>query len=203
MLKDNAQIKIIKKPDEISFDGIHDLLWKANQRNRERGVLLNTATMTPDELKERVGDDGVVFVAMSRNVLVGTLSVRFVKWNKWYCHGATPEYTLIGVDPDFAGRHVCSGLMAEAEKYLLENGWNQVLLDTAASNTHAIGVYRHIGFELIDYTAYRGTDHYSVVMSRWIKKRAYSKLIVFCRYHIKKIAVTLRYKPGRIKRFSL
>ena len=208
------EIRIIEKPEEISFDEIREVLWQANEKNRQDGFYLTTAQMSGEKLKERLGEGGQCFVAMaqesgadgtesSQGRLVGTISARFLNRRTWYAHERVVDYMLAGVIPEYQGRHINTMLAEKVFEFAKENGCGIVELDTAISNKHAIAVYEHQGFDFVGYKANPGGDHYSVIMAKWLGKCPYSKAYRRLRFLIRKTIVTLRFKPDKTKRFGI
>ena len=204
----DTKITVIEKPEEISFDQIHEVLWAANQRNRDDGFYLSTASMPGEKLKERIGDDGKCFVALAATAeedpeIVGTISVRFFNSRRWYAKGRIADYMLAGVIPSWQGKHINSMLAEKVFEAAREAGCKVIELDTAVTNKHAIAVYKHQGFRLVSFKANPGGDHYSVIMARWLDKCPYSQARCRLRYMLKKCMITLRYKPDKKKRFGI
>lgn len=197
------KIIIKEKPDNISFEEIHDVIYSAHEENLKNGIVMRTTTLTGKELKERIGKDGMCFVALDKEKIVGTISVRFVKRDKWYAKGIIPDCMLAGVIPEYRGKHISSMLEQKAFEFIREKGYNLVELDTAENNVKAVEIYKHQGFKLVDYHAYHGVDHYSVVMIKWLDKCPYSDIYCKIHYAIRRFFIRLRYKVGRIKRFGI
>ena len=196
-------ISVIEKPDSITFDEIHEVLWKANEENRKKGFLLKTSVLDADKLKDRLGDKGKCFIAVDNGRVVGTISVRIVKRNKWYFKGELPDYMLAAVLPEYQGKHINSLLAQKVFEYAIENGYEAVELDTAEENTHAIDVYKHQGFKLVDFLSKTGVDHYSVVMIKWFDRNPCSDHYRVLRYLIKRAYIKFRYKENKKKRFGI
>lgn len=197
-----AKIIIKEKPAEMSYEVIHDLLWRANQQNREKGFHLKTAELNGQQIEERIGKDGKCFIAFLGEKPVGTLSVRFVQRdNRWYASGIIADYILAGVLPEYQGLHINSMLAEKVFDYVKEKGVEVVELDTATENKHAISIYEHQGFKKVSYTVMQDADHYSVIMVKWLTKCPYPDFYRFFVYHFRRIKVRLLYKKGRSKRF--
>ncbi len=196
------KITYCEKPEWISYDDIHDVLWDANTANREDGFVLSTSKMNGEQLKNRIGSDGHCFVALSDGNVIGTLSIRYIKRNSWFAKGKVADYMLAGVKQEFQGYHVNSTLSKMAFDKAREDGCSVMELDTAETNTHAIAVYKHFGFRLVDYKANPGGDHYSVIMIKWLDGSPYPEIYCTIRYLIKKIYVRIRYRANREKRFG-
>lgn len=190
---------VLEHPDDSDYESIKELLYQANVGNK--GFRLKTADYSVKQLINRVGADGKTFVAYDGKKLVGTLSVRFVERRKWYYSGKTPEYILAAVLPEYQGKGINSALAHMVFNYIIEQGYQIIELDTASTNKHAIAVYKHQGFILTDYITRKDTDHYSVVMVKWLGKLPCRKFEIAMRYYIKKIYTIVRYKKGLIKRF--
>ena len=80
-------IKVMPKPDWVSWDDIHELLMAAHKRNIEKGMTMNTTTMSGEDLKKHLGEEGRCFVAFCGDQLVGTTSVAISIGKKWYDKG--------------------------------------------------------------------------------------------------------------------
>ena len=195
-------LRICEKPDSVSYEEIRGLLQKAGERNRKDGFTLGTSRLSAEQLRQRIGESGKCFVALDGTRLAGTVSVRFIRRNAWYAKGETADYILAAVDPEYQGRHILSRLSEEAFRFAEERGCPLLELDTAEQNRHAIDVYRHYGFVPVGYKASPNSDHYSVIMVKWLKHRPYSAAYCFGRYRLKKAYVRLRFTPDRQERFG-
>ena len=199
---DDQGIVYCEKPDTISFDAIHEVLWSANTQNRKDGIVLSTSKLDGNSIEERIGEDGYCFVALDNGKLVGTLSVRLIKRRSWYASGRIPDVMLGAVLPEYQGRHISTKLFEQALSQIWSEGYDMAELDTAENNTHAIKVYKHLGFQLVGFKANPGSDHYSVIMAKWRDGCPYSKGYVHLRYLVKKALVKTQYTAGKEKRFG-
>lgn len=188
---------ILEKPSSVSFEVIHDVLWQANEENRNAGFVLKTSLLSPEKLQNRIGERGKCYIALIGNKIVGTISVRIVNRNKWYYSGKIPEYMLAAVIPEYQGNHINSKLANRVFEFANQNGYRAIELETASNNKRAIKIYKHQGFELVDYIAKKSTDHHSVVMIKWFVKRPYSNVKRTLMYNIRRVYVKLRYKLSK------
>ena len=189
-----SNIIVIEKPDSLSFDNIHDILWRANEENRKAGFVLATSQLSPEKLQSRIGEKGKCFVALEGEKVVGTISVRIIHRNKWYYKGSIPDYMLAAVLPEYQGKHINSMLAQRVFDFAKNNGYKAIELDTAENNTRAINIYKHQGFELVDYLSKTGVDHYSVVMVKWLEKCPYSEIKRKIMYVLRRAYVKTKYK---------
>lgn len=203
-METTSPITVLEKPEWISFDDIHNILWKANEENRKNGFVLKTSNLLGEQLKARLGNDGKCFVALDNDRLVGTISVGFVKCNTWYAKGLVANYKLAAVIPEYQGKHINTLLSQKVFDSAKEKGCSVIVLDTAENNSHAIAVYKHMGFELIGYKAITEGDHYSVIMAKWLHDdRPFSAFYCRLRFLVKKSYVRLRFTCDNKKRFGI
>ena len=105
-----VEIKVLSKPEWVSWDDIHELLIAAHKKNIEKGMSMRIPQMSPEELKTKLGEDGRCYVALANDKLVGTTSVRFYQGRSWYDKGQLvahsmlsailPKYQGIGITED-------------------------------------------------------------------------------------------------------
>lgn len=69
-----VNIRPIKSEDNITYEEIQKLISKAHCANEEKGLSYATATQSVEKLKSKIGD-GVCFVAIDNNKLIGTATV--------------------------------------------------------------------------------------------------------------------------------
>ena len=99
-------IRIMPKPDFITYEQIQDCLNKAHQVNERKGLVYATAHQTVDTLKEKL-KDAVTYVALNDdNQVVATASVQFRQINHWYHNGDIALLKLVGVLPEYSGRNL-------------------------------------------------------------------------------------------------
>lgn len=190
-------IKVIEKPDDIPFDAIHELLFEAHRVNRECGINMSTAFLTGEEIEKRIGKDGKCYVALDGDRVVGTISIRMVERNTWYAKGKIPDYMLVGILPEYQGRGIYTMLAKKVFDFSKQQGYQVLELDTAETNTHAIQVYKHQGFKIVGYKR-PNSDHYSVVMAKWLSGCPFSDVYCNIKFFISKIKVRLKYILKRV-----
>lgn len=195
------EIKIMPKPAHISWDTIHDILYKAHESNRQKGVDMKTAYLSGEELKKRVGREGQCFVAILGNKIVGTASVRFYDRNCWYHRGKIADFMLVGILPEYKGKGIYSMLSRYRDTYIRNLGCNVVELDTAEGNTNMISISKKYGFQIVGIKASPYTEHYSVIMVKWLEKCPYTKCYVKTMSTLQMLKYRLIYKRGHIRRF--
>lgn len=180
-------IKIVEKPEEVSWETIRSVLQEAHQAHFDAGIVMYTTTLTAEELEKRVGSNGKCYVAMDGDVVVGTLSFIHKHFQRWYCQGETAELTLQGVIPSYQGRHIGTNMIKMCEKEIRKLGINTICFDTAEQNTVRIKMALKDQYRLVDYHFNNG--HFSVEMLKWLEHCPFSKTSCKLHYELKKMKV--------------
>lgn len=196
-------IVIQEKPEWVSWDMIHEVLWKAHQQNMAHGMTMRTVKLNGEELKERVGD-GQCFVALDRDDhIVGTGSIKVYLSQVWFAKGLTAKLMLGAVLPEYQGRGIYRQLLQKRFDYAREKKASVILMDTAEHNLKMQKILKRYDFRYVSCFASKFSKHYSVVMAKWLSYCPYSKWYCQWRYFIQMLIIKLRYKVGGIKRFGI
>ena len=196
-------IKVIEKPDFISFEKIHEILYRSHAEIRNQGIVMNSTRISADILKERIGEKGKCFVAMDGDEIAGTVSVSLKAGKRWYKKDMHANLKFLGVVPEYKGKHVASLLMEKVEQFAEQNGLDMIELDTAETNSHAIEIYKRKNYHLVSYFSSPNASHYSVIMAKWLDKCPFSERYMNLKFHLRKWYIRLRFKPGKKKRFGI
>ena len=197
-------IKIQAKPETVSWEEIRQVIWESHKENRERGLHMRYPSLSGEEMKEVVGDDGQCFVAMDGDKVVGTCSYTLKNRKSWYGKNGPVAYLLLAaILPEYHGRGIYSRLLACREQSILNAGINTLEMDTAEKNKHVRRILRSHGFMPVELRAYPYGNHYSVVMIKELGSSHPNKVECTLRYVWSYIKTKLRYKPGKVKRFGI
>lgn len=196
-------IKIIERPDDISFESIREVLQQAHASNKEKGINLHTTEFSAEEIEKHIGDKGKCFVALDGEKVVGTASYRIISRKSWYVDGVVADEVLIGILPEYKGKHIFSALHETIENEIKQLGYDIIVYNTAKANIpiQRFGLSR--GFRFVGFFVAEDNDHYSVVLAKWLKKCPFSALRIWFGYNKMKLKTVIMYKPGKIKRFGL
>lgn len=80
------------------------------------------------------------FIAFENEVPVGLLIFAF---------SIDADIVTFGIIPEYRGKHISDLLMTRAMEYLKQKGIENVFLEVAVNNPHAISVYRRTGFDTV------------------------------------------------------
>lgn len=200
----NSKIQIIEKPEFISWDEIHDVLWKAHEQNRQKGIVMQLPALSAAELQKHV-DGGKMFVAMDGNKVVGTLALIIKEGKQWYNKGRYGYLCLGAVLPDYSGKGVFRLLYDVAEKEAKQHRLSVLTRDTNEKNARMLKISKKEGYHFVAYIAYR--DHFNIVRAKWLQPCSFSPWYIKFRFYLSKIYLKTRFKmvpgKGRTKRFGI
>ena len=197
-----GELRLMEKPDWITYDQIHELLYTAHGSNRDSGFDVETAHMSGKELEEHMGKDGVMFVALDGDRLIGCGGYRVMKRNYWCAKGNVVSAVLFGVHPDYKGHHLSVLLYNKVLEDAKAKGYQYLEIRTAEDNVIVQNGCIKEGFRYVGFLASEA-DHYTVALLYWLNGCPYPKWRTNLHYRLRKAVTKLRYKKGRKKRFGV
>ena len=190
-MTDNSGIVIMEKPDYISFKDISDVLQKAHEQHRKNGIIMRVPHLSPDELEKWLGDEGKCFVALDGDKLVGTGSFIVRKLDRWYYKGKAIELTLLGILPEYQGRHIYTMIKNTREEAIKKSGYRVVYWDTAVGNTRRLQIAETEGYNVVDY--FWTGNHYAFGMMKWLDECPFPPWYRKLRFQMKRSAVHIKH----------
>ena len=201
----NTIINIIEKPDWVSWDEIHEVLWKAHEKNRENGVIMSYPSLTGEEIKKRIENNGKMYVAIDGQNVIGTLALIIKKGNKWYNKGSYGYLCFGAVLPNYSGKGIYRSLYKVAETSALNLGISVITRDTNEKNARMLKISKQEGYHFVECKAYK--DHFNIVRAKWLDGCPYPSWYIKLKFHLSKFKQKTRYKmvpgKGRVKRFGI
>ncbi len=193
-------IVVIRKPDWVSWDTIHEVLENAHKVNKNRGFEMINSHLTGEKIKKKIGD-GSCFVALDGDKVVATQSVSVFLGNRWYSKGKkVAHYCLTGILKRYQGCGIKEMLDQACFEFVQEVNADLIQANTAEDNV----VVRNGAKWMVDvcYEAFRKTDYYTVFFVYWPNGRPYPLWYCKLRCKLSEIYIKTRYKPGKIERFK-
>ena len=171
MSSPNLDIRPLAETDSLA--ALTALLHRAYARLATMG-LNYTAVDQPVEKTDQRVRSGACFVAVAGNELVGTITVRRPKPDResaWYCQPHVCSAIQFAVAPELQGKGVGSALLLRAERWVREENFAELAVDTAEQATHLTEFYRRRGYREICTIQWPGKIYRSVILSKTISPR--------------------------------
>ena len=184
------KIEIIEKPDWVSWNDIRCFLFEAHTNNRAKGINMTHYQWSAEKIRESLGEKGIMLVALEGKKLVGTAGIAEKFGKSWYANGRYAYECYAGVLPDYAGQGIFKQLEIKREELAKRYGYEKLLGDTNSKNIHRQKIALKNGFRLVRF--FRASDHYSVVMVKWLNGCPYSKFYCWMKFQQSKMKALLR-----------
>ncbi len=172
------RLKIIKKPDWISWDEIHQVLKSAHKENHDSGVVMKHQNMTGGEIEELLKGNGTMFVALSGQTLVGTIAVKIMEMSFWFGKATIAYCCFASVLPEYQGKGVYRSLAEYRESYVREKGLDIMVFNTHPKNNRILAISQRNGYRKAKYFVSRNATY--VYMLKWLNGCPYS--YIRCQY---------------------
>ena len=151
-----------------SYEEIHEVLYRAHQKNRENGIVYKSSLLDGEGLRNKVGE-GITYVALLGDHLVGTASVSLRKGKYWYDKGRlVAHYCLAGVLPEYQGKGIMKQIDVTRESFAISNGAKLIRSGTAEKNYLQRNRFLRNGFIPVDFLVTKGNGYYSVMYAKWL-----------------------------------
>lgn len=195
------EIKVMPKPEWVSWDDIHNLLIEAHKKNIEKGITMNTTTMSGEEIKKYIGEEGRCFVAFCGDQLIGTTSARITIGEKWYDKGKiVSKGAMSAILPKFQGMGILEEMNELRDAYIAEKGVQVLEGDTPEENTVVRKFVARNGFKEVRFFPAFQQNHFSVYFVKWLEGCPFSDKYIKRYFTISKILTKIQYKPGKVER---
>lgn len=179
-------VQIIEKPDWVTWDEIHEVIWKSHEANRQRGINMRFPSLSGEEIKKRVEDgNGKMFIAVDGNKVVGTAAVKRKKANLWCGKGDYAYLCFASVLPEYSGQGIYKQLYIYREREIIKNGLTRVMFDTHEKNTRVADINLKHGYKKVSYKRY--DDHYNIIFVKWLDGCPYSDFRCSYEYFIQQM----------------
>lgn len=159
-------VRPARQDDPISE--ITALLHRAYRPLADMGLRFLATYQDDDTTRERLFD-GMGFVALLDDVIVGTVSSypagKFEEC-AWYRRTGVWCFGQFAVEPDLQKSGLGSAMLRFVEDMSRKEGGLELALDTSEQATHLIDYYTRRGFRFVEYVKWPSTNYRSVVLSK-------------------------------------
>lgn len=203
---DTRDIKIMPKPNFISWEEITELLHAAFSGKAEKGLKYLAAHQDVETTKKRVGD-GICLVALVDGELAGTGTVHIKKVNpakkKWHNENSYGYLVQLAVHPDFRGLGLGQRLLEERLNICHEHKVDEVVFDTSRHAKRLLSYWKKQGFQFVDLLSHPTTNYYSINVRKPIKGKKYSTAYAAFKFYQSALWCRLQKNKYGAKRWRL
>ncbi len=183
-------VQVVEKPDWVSWDDIQEVVWKAHETNRQRGINMRFPTLPGEEIRKHIEGDGKMFVALDGKKVIGTAAVNRKKANLWCGKGDYAYFCFASVLPEYSGQGLYKQLCEFVEKESINKGLFRVMFDTHEKNTRMSDINLKHGYKKVSYKRY--DDHNNIIFVKWLEGCPYSNSRCLIEYTIVKTKAVIR-----------
>ena len=193
----DSSIRICLKPESISWDEIHEVIWQSHEENRQNGVVMRYPSLPGDEIQKRIGVDGRMLVALTEEgKLIGTGAVLPKRATLWFGTDTFAYCCFASILPMYAGKGIYKEMCRRQEEIAREMGLDKMLFDTHEKNARNLGHSVKAGYKFVGLKYY--WDHFNVVMVKWLDGCPYSDFRCAFHYHLRSAFVRCRVRMSRM-----
>ena len=178
-------IQIIEKPDWISWDDIHNLLWKAHAENRRNGVVMRYPSLPGEEIRNRIDGKGKMLVSICDGKLVGTAALIIKEKKLWCGKGRYGYCCFASVDSTFQGNGIYKEMCAIREQMARNMNISKMMMDTNEKNQKELSIAKKAGYKMVDLAFWN--DHFNVICVKWLDVCPYSNARFAFEFLLRKI----------------
>lgn len=197
------EIRYMVKPEWVSWDSISECQRLAHKTNNAKGFHMKVQDMTGEEINRFIGD-GVCFIALDGNTVVGITALVKKKINRWWVKGNVALLScMTAVLPEYRNTDVNLELVIMRNEFWKKSNVETMYLSTAEDNKLIQKMARRTGAKYVQYSASgKGATYYSVVMARWKNGCSFPDWFCSFMFWLSKILIRTIWKPGYIFRLS-
>jgi GNAT superfamily N-acetyltransferase len=196
----NNTTQILEKPDWVSWDEIHDVLWKAHAQNRKNGIIMALPSLSGDEIKKKISNAGTLYIALDGKKVIGTLALIKKEGYKWYNKGFYAYLCFGAVLPEYGGKGIYRALYEVVETSAKQMNLFVLTRDTNEKNARMLKITKQEGYHFVEYKACK--DHFNIVRAKWLKKCPFPIWYIKTRFYLSKILKKMRYKMDSQNRMT-
>lgn len=192
----DSNIQIIEKPDWVSWDAIHEVIWQAHDNNRKRGISLKHAAYSGEEIKDYLSPDGKMFVALCDGKLIGTAAYKKKTASFWFGESVFAYCCFAAVLPQHLGKGVYGQLVKARELSALSEGIDKMLFNTHPDNREVIQISQHHGYKKVNYLGSRNAPW--VFLVKWLNGCPYSNFRIGFMYAKTNVIMKTKYTVKKL-----
>lgn len=201
---DINEIKIVPKPDYVSWEEITEVIHRAFEEKKEKGMNYLGSHQDVETTIKRVGN-GICLVALHNDKVVGTLALKILepteKGRKWYNGNKYAYSSQLAVHPEYKGIGIGKMLMEKRNEICYQEKVDELLAHTSIHAKDMLNRWKKQGAQFVELLSSEMTNYYAVRMRIPIHGKRYNKFYVMLRYYFSAIKCVLyKNKYGKIRK---
>lgn len=197
-------LKIMPKPDYVSWEDISELLQEANKVNERKGFSMSDLKLPPDGLKQQVEGEGLCVVALVDDKLVGVSACNLGVMVRWFNkRKKCARKFMTGILKSYQGCGILYEMDKVLDDYIRSCGCDMIVASTAEDNKSVRKNSKLGGCKEVAYESFRSANYYSVIFAKWFDGCPYPDWYIRLRFSLSRLYVKTRFKEGRIERFAV
>ena len=197
-------LKIMPKPDYVSWEDVSELLQKANKVNEKKGFSMSDLNLPPDSLKQQIEGEGLCVVALVDDKLVGVSACNFGTQVRWFNKKKKcARKFMTGILKSYQGCGILYEMDKVLDDYIRSCGCDMIVASTAEGNQSVRKNSKLGGYKELAYESFGTTSYYSVIFAKWFEECPYPDWYIRLRFFLSRLYVKTRFKVGRKERFAV
>ena len=165
-LKPEVQIRLLSKED--SLEELTELLNRSYKKLAGQGFRFLASHQDVEITKKRIAK-GKCFVATMNGKICGTIcfySFKKFPYLKWYENRSVASCGQFAVEEKFQHQGIGNKLIGFVENLALEEGAEEMAVDTAEGASGLIKFYEGRGYRFVAFAQWETTNYLSVILSK-------------------------------------
>lgn len=183
-------IKIVEKPEWVTWDEVQSVIAASHEENHKKGIVMLNSMLSAEAIKEKVGENGKVFVALDGKKVVGVAAIKQKCSSLWFGTNTFGYCCFASILPEYNGRGLYGILCEKREEIAKELGLDMMMFDTHERNQNVITMNERKGYYKVGCKVCK--NHDNVVMVKWLNGCPYSHTQVVSHYWKSRITVKLK-----------
>lgn len=162
-------VRTLSSSDSIT--ALTALLHRAYAPLGAMGLNYTAVHQAPEVTARRI-EGGQCHVAEWSGTLAGTLVVKPTYADSDCAYFTKPGVAAVhqfGVEPALQGKGIGKALLAVAERWALERGFDELAMDTAEQAEHLLRLYSRLGYQPVGFVRWPGKVYRSVVLGKRLR----------------------------------
>lgn len=185
------EIKIVPKPEEVSWEEITELLHLAFKERADQEIDYLAVNQDVITTKKRA-KGGICLIALHKNKLVGTALLHIRKGRKWYEGKNYGYFSQLGIHPDYKRRGIATMFFEERMNICHEHGVDAVTFHVSSKAKSILSLHEKLGAQKVSFFSNSNNNYYSIYLRYPVKSKEINFIYRFIRYNLTRLYVMMK-----------